>query len=285
MLRRLATSSNKHFPAMASFSSSSPASTTQNALKLLDLSPEDAADFGMLKARFITLAKQTHPDLQSPSASATKFAEIREAFNLLLQSSPSKSSPSQQQKEAMQNFDDWFRRHCFNASPEQLNELAHVGETMSPGGLDKGGMWELAQRVAAEEAQRRKDSTPPTPLSSSPPTPMFDSITSKLTQTFSPTFLQVLNESHMHNVPKNSETHFKVVVISDQFKGVKLLQRHKLVNVALKEELEGEVHALSIVAKDIAQFETLGGAQKYAPDPSPSCRGGDGSLPPKTPKP
>ncbi|GMH82624.1 hypothetical protein TL16_g09321 [Triparma laevis f. inornata] len=252
MLRRLATSSNKHFPAMASFSSSSPASTTQNALKLLDLSPEDAADFGMLKARFITLAKQTHPDLQLPSASATKFAEIREAFNLLLQSSPSKSSPSQQQKEAMQNFDDWFRRHCFNASPEQLNELAHVGETMSPGGLDKGGMWELAQR---------------------------------LTQTFSPTFLQVLNESHMHNVPKNSETHFKVVVISDQFKGVKLLQRHKLVNVALKEELEGEVHALSIVAKDIAQFETLGGAQKYAPDPSPSCRGGDGSLPPKTPKP
>ncbi|GMH60103.1 hypothetical protein TrVE_jg11049 [Triparma verrucosa] len=263
---------------MASFSSA-PASLS-NALQILDLSADDAKDFGILKARFITMAKQSHPDLKGPAASASKFAEVREAFETLLKASES-ATPSQAELEALQNFDDWFRRHCFDATPEMLNEMAHVADSMSPGGLDKGGMWELAQRVAAEEAQRRKDQKPPVPLSSPTPTPMYDSITSKLTNAFNPTFLQVLNESHMHNVPKNSETHFKVIVVSDQFKGAKPLQRHKLVNATLKEELEGSVHALSIVAKDVAQFEKLGGAQKYAPEPSPSCRGGDGSLPSK----
>ena len=70
----------------------------------------------------------------------------------------------------------------------------------------------------------------------------------------------------MHNVPKGSETHFKVVVISESFRGLRPLQRHKLVNGALKEELEGPIHALSIVAKDPEQFEKMGGAAKFVPE-------------------
>lgn len=50
----------------------------------------------------------------------------------------------------------------------------------------------------------------------------------------------------MHSVPKGSETHFKVVVVSDQFKDKTLLDRHRAVNQLLDEELKSGVHALSI---------------------------------------
>jgi BolA protein len=81
--------------------------------------------------------------------------------------------------------------------------------------------------------------------------------------------------------PKNSETHFKVVVVSSHFDTVKApLQRHRLVNAALAQELEGPVHALSIVAKAPSQWESMIQAGKSVPA-SPACKGGDGSLPPK----
>lgn len=79
------------------------------------------------------------------------------------------------------------------------------------------------------------------------------------------------------NSPKDSETHFKVVVVSPQFDSVRApIKRHRMVNAALSEELEGPVHALSIVAKSPVQWE-----QNQAIPASPNCQGGDGSLPPK----
>ena len=42
--------------------------------------------------------------------------------------------------------------------------------------------------------------------------PVEASIKQKLTDSLNPQLLQVINESHMHAVPKNSETHFKVVM-------------------------------------------------------------------------
>ncbi|KAG8449875.1 hypothetical protein GDO86_016520 [Hymenochirus boettgeri] len=73
--------------------------------------------------------------------------------------------------------------------------------------------------------------------------PVEHSIRSKLTESLNPSHLEVHNESHMHAVPKDSETHFKVVVVSDSFSGKSLIQRHRLVNELLKEELAGSVHA------------------------------------------
>lgn len=69
--------------------------------------------------------------------------------------------------------------------------------------------------------------------------PVEGSIISKLQAAFSPTHLEVLNESASHNVPRGSETHFKVIVVSDGFAGVGPLDRHRLVNGALADELAG----------------------------------------------
>jgi len=99
--------------------------------------------------------------------------------------------------------------------------------------------------------------------------PVGQKIVEKLTRALSPVHLEVLNESHMHSVPKNSETHFKVVCVSKEFEGKNLVENHRTVNKLLKEELDSGVHALSLVLRTPAQWEA-----SSAVPASPTCRGG-----------
>ncbi len=82
--------------------------------------------------------------------------------------------------------------------------------------------------------------------------------------------LDVINESHMHNVPAGSESHFKVVIISDDFQGQRLVQRHQRINQILADVLAGDVHALSIQAMTREEWDKRGGQIM----PSPNCLGG-----------
>jgi BolA protein len=93
---------------------------------------------------------------------------------------------------------------------------------------------------------------------------------SKLQAGFSPLHLEVVNESHMHNVPEGSESHFKVTVVSDAFTGEPLLRRHRAVNAAVAEELAGGVHALALHTMTPEEWFAKGG---QSPD-SPPCLGG-----------
>lgn len=54
--------------------------------------------------------------------------------------------------------------------------------------------------------------------------PVAKAIISALNEHFQPIHLEVINESYMHNVPKNSETHFKVLVVSDKFENLPLIK-------------------------------------------------------------
>ena len=97
-----------------------------------------------------------------------------------------------------------------------------------------------------------------------------NTIKTKLTAKFSPSYLEVVNESHMHNVPTNSETHFKVTVVSDEFASKRLIQRHRMVNELLSEELAGPVHALAMHTYTLEDW-----AKKQGISPgSPGCLGG-----------
>lgn len=91
-----------------------------------------------------------------------------------------------------------------------------------------------------------------------------------LTEQFEPSHLEVVNESHMHNVPQNSETHFKVTIVSDAFDGKRLIARHRLINNALREILAGPVHALALHTYVELEWSKKG---NIAPD-SPDCLGG-----------
>ena len=79
-----------------------------------------------------------------------------------------------------------------------------------------------------------------------------DSIREKLARAFAPAELQVVNDSHHHaghhSSPGSGESHFSVMVVSRAFAGKSRLERHRMVNAALAEELAGRVHALAITA-------------------------------------
>ena len=97
-----------------------------------------------------------------------------------------------------------------------------------------------------------------------------EKIEKKISEALSPTHLQVINESHMHNVPPGSESHFKLVVVTDTFSGVPRVRRHQTVNGILKDELAGPIHALSMETLTMEEWERKGGVVRESPD----CRGG-----------
>ncbi len=66
--------------------------------------------------------------------------------------------------------------------------------------------------------------------------------------------LKIINESHMHNVPKESETHFKAVIVSNDFNDLSILKRHKLVYKTL-DSIMNKIHALSIHAFNEDEFK------------------------------
>ena len=96
------------------------------------------------------------------------------------------------------------------------------------------------------------------------------SIEHKMNSHLMPSHMEVINESHMHNVPPNSETHFKVVVVSDAFEGKRAVARHQMIYKVLAEELEGPVHALALHTFTDSEWSQSG---KAAPV-SPQCLGG-----------
>ncbi|WP_041069281.1 transcriptional regulator BolA [Candidatus Ishikawella capsulata] len=73
-----------------------------------------------------------------------------------------------------------------------------------------------------------------------------EQITEKLHKAFEPIYLEVHNESYRHNVPAGSESHFKVIIVSDIFMGQKLLDRHRSIYKELIEELAESVYALAL---------------------------------------
>lgn len=73
-----------------------------------------------------------------------------------------------------------------------------------------------------------------------------EQIEAKLRAAFDPMYLEVVDESYRHNVPAGSESHFKVVLVSDRFTGERFLNRHRMIYGTLTEELSNTVHALAL---------------------------------------
>ncbi|MGE0633779.1 MAG: BolA family protein [Pseudobdellovibrionaceae bacterium] len=97
------------------------------------------------------------------------------------------------------------------------------------------------------------------------------SIRHKLTEKFAPIYLEIENESHSHSVPVNSETHFRVVVVSALFEGLSRIDRQRLINDCLQIELKSGVHALSQRAFSPTEWEK--NKDSFIMQ-SPPCHGG-----------
>ncbi|HEY9032981.1 MAG TPA: BolA/IbaG family iron-sulfur metabolism protein [Pseudomonadales bacterium] len=83
-------------------------------------------------------------------------------------------------------------------------------------------------------------------------------------------FIELLNESHMHSVPANSETHFKLTLVSDSFAGLGKVKRHQQIYQLLADELAGPVHALALHLYTPQEWQARHGAIPA----SPQCLGG-----------
>ena len=94
-------------------------------------------------------------------------------------------------------------------------------------------------------------------------------IINKLSETFSPSYLEVLNESDMHSGPKNAQTHFKITIVAVAFEHKRSVARHQLIYQTLTNELAAQVHALAIHTFSAAEWAV----QQSSPD-SPHCLGG-----------
>lgn len=71
-------------------------------------------------------------------------------------------------------------------------------------------------------------------------------ITERIKGQFNPEVLQGTNKRYMHSAPAGSESHFTVVVVSDQFNGKRLVQRHLAIHALLAYKLKRPVHALAL---------------------------------------
>lgn len=97
-----------------------------------------------------------------------------------------------------------------------------------------------------------------------------DQINDLVVDALAPIRLDVIDESHRHNVPEGAESHFKLVIVSDAFEGEGLVARHRRVNRLLAAQLDGPVHALGLHTHTPAEWAARG----ESVPPSPPCRGG-----------
>lgn len=72
--------------------------------------------------------------------------------------------------------------------------------------------------------------------------------------------LEIINESHKHvghsGDDGSGQTHFKLIVVSDEFKGLTRIERQRLVNSLIAEAFKEGLHAISMDLKTLAEIAT-----------------------------
>ena len=95
-------------------------------------------------------------------------------------------------------------------------------------------------------------------------------IENKLANGINAMHLEVVNESNNHNVPPGSESHFKVILVSNDFEGQSLVARHRTINKLLADELQHQIHALALHTFTESEWRERHGEAPM----SPPCLGG-----------
>lgn len=100
---------------------------------------------------------------------------------------------------------------------------------------------------------------------------MREQIETQLEAALSPVHLELTDESDQHNVPAGSESHWNLIVVSAVFSGQRLVKRQRAVYGALKAQMAGGIHALTMKTLTPEEWAASGG---QVDNTSPPCRGG-----------
>ena len=98
---------------------------------------------------------------------------------------------------------------------------------------------------------------------------IYQNIEQKLKDSLSPIVLEIYNESFKHSVPRDSETHFKILVVSALFEKKSLVKRHQIIYGLLAYELKNGLHALALNTYTPDEWSS----NSSIPE-SPNCIGG-----------
>ena len=75
-----------------------------------------------------------------------------------------------------------------------------------------------------------------------------------------PSFIEIQNESDKHaghqGSPGTGDTHFRLTIVSEEFKGKSQIQRHRLIYSCLHNLMNNPIHALSIKAYTQEEFSS-----------------------------
>lgn len=89
---------------------------------------------------------------------------------------------------------------------------------------------------------------------------MTETLHKKITEAFCPTTLKITDESHKHvghaGYQEGGESHFHLVIVTEDFEGKSRVARHKMVNQLLAEELRTSIHALSLTLLTPTEMES-----------------------------
>ena len=94
---------------------------------------------------------------------------------------------------------------------------------------------------------------------------MIEDIKEKISKSIDTFHLNIIDESPNHGGYSGNISHVKIIIVSDEFIGLNLIKRHKLVYAGMGEYVE-KIHAISIVAKTVEQWKQ---SEDYIP--SPDC--------------
>lgn len=136
--------------------------TASNPYAVLQLHPH--SDYDTVKTAFLKAALQHHPDRQG--GNQEKFLRVRQAFETILKQKNEEKALYKNEKD----FNRWFEEESrqflsFEMNDATVKEVVRVYRTMSSGGKDKGGYWEMARLITerAMHARNKKGTTRLTP--------------------------------------------------------------------------------------------------------------------------
>ena len=80
-------------------------------------------------------------------------------------------------------------------------------------------------------------------------------------ENYEPYFLSVLDVSEQHrghqNFKEDVESHFEIIIVSEKFKNIKRVDRHRMVNKSLKEEFLSDLHSAIIKTYTIDEYNSV----------------------------
>ena len=93
----------------------------------------------------------------------------------------------------------------------------------------------------------------------------------KVLDALAPERIRIDNDSKRHAGPA-TDSHFRLVIVSDSFEGLSSVKRHRLVYKCLADELAGPVHALQLKCLTPSEYDAADGDVSLQ---APPCGGGE----------